>query len=52
MGRVAPRTSQIDQERATVLERIKGDVPVRKIDAKGIRDYQANARPKACPGER
>ena len=40
VGRVAPRTTQIDEERAVVLSRIMGDVPVRKIDAKAIRDYQ------------
>lgn len=50
VGRVAPRTTQIDRERSTVLERIMGDVPVRKIDAKAIRDYQDKREAEGVSG--
>jgi integrase len=39
-GRVSERTTRIDKEREKVLTRHLGTMPVRKIEAQTIRDYQ------------
>ena len=49
-GRVSERTTQIDRERAKVLKRHIGGVPVRKIDAAAIRAYQDARKAEGVSG--